>query len=64
MHWFTIAWWKYVLAHVDTRYNDEWFYRWRVYFCRIRGHPYGVVFYNPNGYEPDMTCRNCGEDLG
>lgn len=64
MHWFTLGWWKYVFAHVETRYNDERFYRLRVYLCRARGHPYGVVFYNPNGLEPDMTCKNCGEDLG
>ncbi len=40
------------------------------FICRMRGHSdktgkaYGVVFYNPNGYEPDMTCLNCGDDLG
>lgn len=32
--------------------------------CRVRGHPKGAIFYNPGGYEPDWTCRTCGEDLG
>ena len=31
--------------------------------CRYKGHPYGVVWYNPNGLEPDMHCKNCGDDL-
>lgn len=31
--------------------------------CRARGHA-GVGWFNPNGYEPDMTCTRCGEDLG
>lgn len=31
--------------------------------CRARNHPAGVVWYS-SGYEPDMTCRECGEDLG
>jgi hypothetical protein len=36
----------------------------RVVWCRFRGHPYGVIWYNPNGMEPDMTCTNCYDDLG
>jgi hypothetical protein len=24
----------------------------------------GVVWYNIAGFEPDMTCKNCGDDLG
>lgn len=31
--------------------------------CRWRGHPCGPVFYNPGGYEPDGSCRDCGEDI-
>lgn len=33
-------------------------------WCRWRGHPAGVHFYNCGGAEPDMTCKGCGEDLG
>lgn len=36
----------------------------RTAWCRLRGHPAGVVFYNPGGFEPDMHCINCGDDLG
>jgi hypothetical protein len=32
--------------------------------CRARNHPYGVVWFNVGGLEPDMTCYGCGEDLG
>lgn len=32
--------------------------------CRAKGHPKGVFFYDANGYEPDMHCKTCGEDLG
>ena len=32
-------------------------------WCRLRGHPKGIVYYNPNGLEPDYTCRNCGDGL-
>lgn len=67
MHWFTWSWWAYLFGPMNrVRYNDEWFWRMRVVWCRLRGHPGGVVWFNPNasGYEPDMTCKNCGEDLG
>lgn len=29
----------------------------------INGHKCGVFWYS-NGLEPDMTCENCGDDLG
>ena len=32
--------------------------------CRFLWHPWSVVWYNPGGYEPNMRCSNCGEDLG
>jgi hypothetical protein len=31
-------------------------------YCRLRGHPYGVVWFT-NDYEPDMTCKGCGDDI-
>jgi hypothetical protein len=31
--------------------------------CRMKGHPNGVGYYT-SGFEPDMTCKDCGEDLG
>lgn len=67
VHWtsyFYPGFWQYVFEPVKTRYNDERFYQLRVWWCRLRGHPSGIVFYNPSGYEPDYTCKGCGEDLG
>lgn len=37
--------------------------KWTVIHCRLRGHPYGVVWFS-GGYEPNMDCNNCGDDLG
>ncbi len=69
MHWFTLGWWQYLLASPSNAMtSDSWYWQVRVWLqavgCRARGHPYGVVYYNPNGSEPDMTCTNCGDDLG
>ena len=35
----------------------------RKIICRYKGHPDGVWWYNLNGSEPDMHCKNCGDDL-
>jgi hypothetical protein len=52
--------WKYLLE--QKAYEDiSWV---SVIWCRLRNHPAGVVWYNPNGYEPDMHCKNCGDNLG
>lgn len=59
MHWFTKSWWKYLLA---PRADEISFIR--AFICRIKGHPCGVIYYNICGSEPDMTCINCGDDLG
>lgn len=58
MHWFTREWWRYLLEK-PRHYNIL-----KVALCRARAHPAGVVWYNPAGLEPDMHCRNCGDDLG
>jgi hypothetical protein len=55
-------WWKYIFEKSPYRYNDV--PRWTVWWCRMRGHPAGPVWYNPRGLEPDMTCKNCGDDIG
>ena len=38
--------------------------RWQAVWCRLRNHPNGVVWYNAGGLDPDMTCKDCGDDLG
>lgn len=63
LKWFTQSWWRYLLGPMKVRYDDEWFWRLKVIACRARGHPYGVVWFTQE-LEPDMTCKNCGEDLG
>ncbi len=57
--WFHLSWWKYLFEKKDP--YESWF---TVLWCRMRGHPYGVVWYNPGGMEPDMSCNGCGDDLG
>lgn len=59
MKWFSYNWYKYLLE--KPKGNVEWI---RTIICRAKGHPAGVWWYNINGSEPDMHCKNCGEDLG
>lgn len=33
------------------------------FLCRLKGHPHGPVYFNVGGLEPDMSCRDCGEEL-
>ena len=58
MNWLKISWWKYLL----TDSGDIGIIR--TAFCRAMKHPAGVWWYNPNDIEPDMHCKNCGDDLG
>lgn len=53
--YFYWEWYKYLFKE-NKGLRNIW--------CRARGHPGGVVFYNPGGLEPSMDCENCGEDLG
>lgn len=57
--WLSKNWWKYLFA--PKAEDVSW---WVTFNCRRKGHPCGIVFYNPSGYEPDTTCRDCGDDLG
>lgn len=45
-----------------TYYNSEvsWI---RLLICRYKGHPNGVIW-NSNGMEPNMHCKDCGDNLG
>lgn len=54
-HWVRRRWWAYLLVGCRD---------WNHFWCRARGHPYPVYWFNPGGDEPDMRCRNCQEDLG
>jgi len=57
--WFTKSWWKMLLEKPAEDVN-----RWISFWCRAKGHKCGVVYYNACGTEPDMHCKNCGDDLG
>jgi hypothetical protein len=53
--WFSRGWWAYLLGGCTG---------WRHFWCRVKGHPNGVRWFNVGGLEPDYRCRDCGEDLG
>ena len=55
--WLTKNWWSYLLKDCKGPAH---------FLCRMRGHPCGVVWFtsDPNACEPDMHCKDCGEDLG
>jgi hypothetical protein len=51
--------WRYLR---EKPHNKSW--SWTVAFCRLKGHPNGVWWYNVGGFEPDNHCKDCGEDIG
>jgi hypothetical protein len=60
MIWLKLSWWKYLFA--EKAEDISWP---KVIKCRYHGHKgYGVNWYNTSSYEPDMHCKNCGDDLG
>lgn len=59
MQWFSLDWWKYLLAKPARGTTIG-----RAFWCRIKNHPSGLVWYNPCGLEPDMRCKNCGDFIG
>jgi hypothetical protein len=63
MKWFSREWWAYLLAKRKRR-DRKYCSRWSLFWCRVRNHPAGVIWYDASGDEPDMHCQNCGEDLG
>jgi len=62
--WITKDWWKYVVEHVELYNNDNELFFFQHMWCRATGHPCGVWWYNMGGYEPDMHCQYCNDDLG
>lgn len=59
MWWFTLSWWKYLLAT-----PAEGIGICTAFLCRVKGHKSGVIWVNAGGDEPDMHCKNCYDDLG
>lgn len=69
MKWFSRWWWSYLFErpdHYARRYQSDWLaIDWlKRLWCRLRNHPAGVVWYNPGKFEPNMRCKDCGDDLG
>ena len=57
--------WAYLFARPAER-DSKWplVDLWRSIHCRLGGHAAGVVWYNPSGFEPDYSCKTCGDFLG
>lgn len=53
--WFRPTWWRYMLRGCRG---------WTNFWCRVRGHPAGPIYYRADGDEPDWRCRNCRENIG
>lgn len=60
MKWFSLYWYKYLFAKPDDPHYTDF---WKRLLCRIRGHPYGIIYYNINGIEPNYQCKNCGDEI-
>ena len=55
MRWFNITWLKYIFKKPCSL---------RKIICRSKGHSDGVAWYHAAALEPDMHCKNCGDNLG
>ena len=57
LHWFRLWWWRFLLEDCAG---------WRNFWCRVRGHPAGPIFFQTSvlADEPNWYCRNCGEYIG
>lgn len=56
--------WRDYLKYLFSPKNSNYVSWFEVIRCRMNGHKCGVWWVNANGLEPDMTCKNCGDDLG
>lgn len=68
-YWLSVWWYRYLLSYPrygwwdrNIRYTLDNIYT--ILECRTNNHPCGVVWFNPSGFEPDMHCKMCGDDLG
>lgn len=56
--WVQKEWLRYMFGSKDP--DSTWA---NTLYCRWCGHPGGVYWYS-SGHEPDMHCKNCGDNLG
>ncbi len=61
MKWFCIGFYHYLFS--DLSWTDGTLHSLKVIICRINGHKKGPVWFNAGGFEPDMSCKNCGDQL-
>jgi len=59
MRFFALWWWRGFLHCRNFGYG-----LWRNVWCWTRGYHGNVWWHNAAGLEPDMRCRDCGENLG
>jgi len=65
MKWFNYWWYKYLFTFNRYSGMDDASFIEKVIciWCRIKGHPKGPIWFT-SGFDPDMQCKDCGEDLG
>jgi len=51
--------WRYLFGKPFNRPLDR-----HIVWCRLKGHPNGIVYYRSTGDCPDTRCKDCGEDIG
>lgn len=74
--WVRPSFWLYIWRapqhYAPNRPKGERYYRdwqrlgpWRVRWCRLKGHPNGIIYYNsaPEAMEPDYRCQDCHEEI-
>jgi hypothetical protein len=53
LKWFDYSYWVFLLEKPCT---------WTKFWCRINGHKCGPIWFSW-GTEPNMKCKNCGDEL-
>jgi len=60
MKWFDYHWYEYLFGYMLWR--DGFLEGLNRLLCRIRFHSCGPIYYS-SGFEPNMSCENCGDEL-
>lgn len=64
MKWLRLCWYSHLF---DFSYSGcptfSFMEKLVVIRCRAKEHPNGPTWFNPGGFEPDMTCRDCGDEI-
>ena len=67
---FSVEFWRYLIkgqikiCRKNYPKKPDWVRSPSHLWCRLTGHKAGPVWFNPGGTEPNMHCRNCGDDIG